>query len=252
MSTRAARLALAGVLLSLLPRPASPAVAGDLRNLSLEELMEISVVSASRWEEGLGEAPATVLVLTRHELADRGYGDLSEILEDLPGMDPVRPYGATWFKSYWRGFRNDIGSSFLLLLDGMEMNHLYFRTAHVLSSIPLTAVDRIEIVYGPASSVYGANAFMGVINILTREPPADGVAGRLRLEAGERETRIGDGWTAGRVGAWTYSLAGRWAEGNLDPDDAEGHAFSDPALYSDPRLWGGFAADSRLDRKSVV
>ncbi|MDX1632646.1 MAG: TonB-dependent receptor, partial [Thermoanaerobaculia bacterium] len=246
MSIRAARLAVAGILLSTLPGTSVAVPPEDLRNLSLEELMEVPVVTASRWEESLGSAPATVLVLTGHELADRGYGDLSEILEDLPGMDPVRPYGATWFKSYWRGFRNDIGSSFLLLLDGMELNHLYFRTAHVLSSIPLGAVERIEVVYGPASSVYGANAFMGVINILTRKAPERGVASRLRLEGGEREIRIGDGWAAGRIGAWSYRLAGRWAEGNLDPDDAEGYPFSEPDLYSDPRLWGGFAADSRF------
>src|SRR5581483_9357657 len=125
-----------------------------LAGLSLEQLMVLPVVSVSRAAEPLGQAPATVIVLTRRDLEDRGYGDLSEMLDDLPGMDVVRPRGATLFKSYWRGFRNNVGSPYLLLLDGVVLNHLYFQTDDVMAALPISDIDRVEIVYGPASAVY--------------------------------------------------------------------------------------------------
>jgi outer membrane cobalamin receptor len=96
----------------------------------------VTVVSASNTSEKLAEAPATVIVITRDDLAKRGYTELSQVLDDLPGMQVVRPYGATYLKNYWRGFRNTIGDPFLLLLDGVVLNHLYFNTADVLVTLP--------------------------------------------------------------------------------------------------------------------
>jgi iron complex outermembrane receptor protein len=55
----------------------------------------------------------------------------------------------------------------------MVMNHLYFSTADVMVTVPLSNVERVEVVYGPASVVYGANAFMGVIYVVTADAPAD-------------------------------------------------------------------------------
>jgi outer membrane receptor protein involved in Fe transport len=245
MTHRALCLALAVAVLSP-GLSAAEEQATALRDLSLEELVRVPVTSASRWEETLAGAPATMIVLDRDDLEERGYSDLSEILDDLPGTDTARPYGATWFNSYWRGFRSDIGSPFLLLLDGMELNHLYFRTAHVLSAIPVTAVERVEVLYGPASSVYGANAFMGVLHVMTRRAPAAGARGQLRGEIGDRDVAVGDGWAAGRAGGWGFRVAGRWDESDLDTDGMDRYAYTDPALYGDPRLWGGFADAGRL------
>jgi len=141
--------------------PEQEAGAASLHQLELEQLLELEVVSASRASEPLSEAPATVIVITREEILERGYVELSEILDDLPGMQVIRPYGDTYFKNYWRGFRNTIGDPFLLLVDGMVMNHLYFNTADVMVTVPLASVERVEVVYGPASVVYGANAVRG-------------------------------------------------------------------------------------------
>src|SRR5207344_324211 len=125
-------------------------------------------------------------------IRQRGYLNLSEILDDLPGMDMVRPWGDTFLKDYWRGYRNTIGEPFLILLDGVVFNHLYFNTAEVgLTTFPLSNVERVEVVYGPASSVYGPNAFMGVINVITRpETPAPGATHHVSLTAGSSRTRI--------------------------------------------------------------
>jgi outer membrane receptor for ferrienterochelin and colicins len=245
-----------------------------LSDLSLEELMGISVVSPSRTPERLADAPATVIVVTRRDIEERGYGDLSELLDDLPGMDVVRPRGATLFKNYWRGFRNHIGSPYLLLLDGTVLNHLYFNTDDVLVALPLAAVARVEVVYGPASAVYGPNAFAGVIHVITDEgeaaradgsppaaeaatSPADDAAAatsqpagtatwKLALEGGDNGRRGIDGVWRQPLGRWRLSLAARGLDNDLDEGSAAGYAFTDRGLLGDRRLWGGFLDDERL------
>src|SRR5690349_2361956 len=105
---RRASLHAVALLLFLAPLPAraqDPAAPDDLRDLSLEQLMSTEIVSASRTAEKLSDAPATVLVVTREDIVSRGYTELSELLADLPGMDVVRPWGATYMKNYWRGYR---------------------------------------------------------------------------------------------------------------------------------------------------
>lgn len=142
----------------------------DLFDLSLEELLQVKVHSASNLEESLAEAPATMIVLSKDELTARGYDNLTEVLDDLPGMEMVRPFGDTYFVNYMRGYRNTIGTPYLVLIDGVVFNSLYFNITMNIAALPLSNVQRIEVVYGPASSVYGANAFMGVVNVITRQP----------------------------------------------------------------------------------
>src|SRR5262249_5355135 len=76
--------------------PAPPV--DELSERSLEQLLGMRVVSASNRPENRPEAPATVIVITREDIRERGYTELSEILDDLPGMDVIRPYGDTYFK----------------------------------------------------------------------------------------------------------------------------------------------------------
>ena len=207
----------------------------DLDELSLEQLMNVPIVSASNVAERLGDAPATVIVISRNEIQERGYADLSAILDDLPGMDVIRPWGHTWFKSYWRGYRNTIGDPFLVMVDGLVMNHLYFNTADILTALPVSNVDRIEVVYGPASAVYGANASMGVINVITGNS-----RGHLELAGGSDEARIADatfGWSSG---ATSFRVTARVDNGELDPGISESYEYTKKRYYRDRDLWGGF------------
>ena len=166
----------------------------DVFDLSLEELSKVKIISVSNIVEELSDAPATVIVISMEEIEQRGYNDLSEIFDDLPGMEMVRPFGDTYFKNYWRGYRNDIGAPFLVMVDGVSLNTLYFGIITPMASLPLTVVERIEVVYGPASSVYGANAFMGVINIITvNDKKDDGVFINTRLTSSMDRYKIADG-----------------------------------------------------------
>lgn len=219
----------------------------DLSSMSLEELLDQPVVSASNKAERHLVAPATVIVISRQDIRERGYADLSEIFDDLPGMDVVRPYGDTYLKNYWRGYRNTIGDPFLLMVDGVVMNHLYYNTADLIATMPLANIDRVEVVYGPASSVYGANAFMGVVNIITVRQDADGGSGTADLSAGSFDHRVADVAYAFASGRMNFRIAGRFENGELDPSVADRYEYTKRSYYRDRRLWGGF-----LDNRSIA
>lgn len=213
----------------------------------LLELMRTPVVSASKQEEPLSDAPATVIVLQRGDLEARGYTELSQILDDLPGMDVVRPYGADYVKNYWRGYRTDIGDPYLVMVDGVVFNHLWFDTADTpLVTYPLSAIERVEVVYGPASALYGANAFMGVINIITRKPLQDGFQAHGRFTGGSFGTRIGDVYAAQRSGDFSFSLAARKDDGDVDEAAADRYEYTKPTYYANRGLWGSVLDDPAL------
>ncbi|HVT01896.1 MAG TPA: TonB-dependent receptor [Thermoanaerobaculia bacterium] len=209
--------------------------------------MNVKVVTASKTSERLSEAPATVIVISRKEIRQRGYTDLSEVLDDLPGMDVIRPYGDTYLKDYWRGYRNTIGDPFLLMVDGVIFNHLYFNTADVMVTFPLSNVERVEIVYGPASSIYGANAFMGVINVITlRDESREGSSERVILTGGEHSSRIADVSYFYKSGDMRFSLTGRFDNGELDPSVGDHYEYTKRHYFSDRALWGGFVDNPSL------
>lgn len=230
----------------LLGAPAlSSAQDAPLEEMSLEDLMNVNIVSASNVAERLFEAPATVIVIARDEIGKRGYRDLSELLEDLPGMDVVRAWGSTYIKNYWRGYRNSIGDPFLIMVDGVVLNHLYFNTADVLATFPLSSVERVEVVYGPASSVYGPNAFMGVVNVIT-PAVAEGSTLRGTLSAGSAQSRVADLYAAyGREGL-RASLGVRVEAGLVQPADRESYEYTRERYFADRSLWGGFVDNPNI------
>lgn len=208
----------------------------------LKALLATKVVTATRSEETVDSAPATVIVLQRADLERRGYLQLSEILDDLPAMDVIRPYGDNYVRSYWRGERGTVGEPFLLLLDGRVLNHLYFNTADgPLASLPLSNVERIEVVYGPASALYGANALRGVINVITvRNADQDGIVGRATLAAGSWDRKVADVNAFYKSGEFRFSLTARSERARLDPQSGERYELTRDATFSDRRLWGAF------------
>lgn len=126
------------------------------------------VASVSKTNESLREAPATVVVVTADEIQRRGYLDLEQLLHDLPGFDISRLNGDIYSNIYQRGYRSP-NDRLLFLIDGVEQNELSSGILYLSRQYPLTNIDRVEVIYGPASTMYGANAYTGVISILTRD-----------------------------------------------------------------------------------
>jgi len=135
-----------------------------------EELVlhEIPMVeTASRRSQTITEAPAHVIVVTEQMIKERGYLDLKDIFNDLPGFDvSTNIYGEFSSLIYQRG----VGANkMLLLLNGEKISNPDGKELAYGNNMPLGNVKKIEIVYGPGSAIYGPDAF-GVVNIITKTP----------------------------------------------------------------------------------
>lgn len=131
----------------------------------------VSIVSSvSKRDEELRLAPATISVIRKEEIVQRGYNDIIDILKDIPGFDISVYYGVLYANIYQRGLRTNNTEKTLIMIDGVEDNDLWTNYADISQQYPISNIKRVEIIYGPASTMYGANAFTGVINIITKEP----------------------------------------------------------------------------------
>lgn len=147
----------------------------------------IQIISVSKRAENLYEAPATVLVISREDLMNRGYVDLEQVFSDLPGFDVSRTFGPTYSNIYQRGYRSNNTDRTLFLVDGVEENDLWSNISYWSRQFPVSNVERVEVLYGPASTMYGANALVGVVNVITRDP--DQLAGKKNLGV-----KVNSGW----------------------------------------------------------
>ena len=145
----------------------------ELKKLSLEQLMELqvpTVYGASKFEQKITEAPSSVSIVGGDEIRKQGHRTLADILNGIRGF----------YVNYDRGYRyvgtrgynhpGDFGGRILLMIDGHRMNDGIFDTAasgmEFLLDVDL--IERVEVIRGPGSSLYGDNAFFGVINVVTR------------------------------------------------------------------------------------
>lgn len=144
-------------------------VVDSLAQLSLEQLMSIKVVTAAGFNQTPEQAPATIRVITSREIKDRGYEQLQDALRDIPGIDLIHINGYSPTLIYFRGMYGAENLRALLMIDGIVENNILGTNDMAGPAYSLHNVDRIEIIWGPASALYGANAFGGVINIITKK-----------------------------------------------------------------------------------
>lgn len=153
--------------------PAQGGSGGDLDSVRLEEI----VVTATKTEKGLGDVPGSVTVVDRQEMKKKDIKTLDDALNTLPGVFVKRSRGLmdSVPSVRMRGFARD--NYTLILLDGQPLNDAYGGGIN-WNALPVENIERIEVIRGPASALYGGNAMGGVINIITKTPR------RLELEAG--------------------------------------------------------------------
>ena len=146
----------------------------DFTDLSLEQLMEVKVISASKFNQSASNAPSAVQVITREEIRRHGWRTLTDALNTLPGL--YASNDRTYDFQGSRGFQvpGDYNSRFLLLIDGQRNNDNIYQQALTGNEgwVDMSSVDRIEYIPGPGSSIYGSNAMFGVINVITRKAEA--------------------------------------------------------------------------------
>ncbi len=140
-------------------------------DLNLEQLIQIEVVSANKISQTISEAPALITVISAEQIKQRGYTNLAMILNSLPGIYILDDY--LQFNAGIRGINSGMESwsrVFKLMIDNQPV--AFRSTAENwlgTELIPISAIERVEVVRGPVSTIYGANAFLGVVNIITKK-----------------------------------------------------------------------------------
>jgi outer membrane receptor for ferrienterochelin and colicins len=222
----------------------------------------ITVSSVSKKSENIRTAPASVLLITREEILNRGYVDIVELLSDLPGFNISKIYSATYANIFQLGFRQENTERTLLMVDGVEENDIWSNIAYLSRQYPMSSIKAVEILYGPSSTMYGPRAFVGAINIITYAPgekpsdsfgdnasDKDGFYGSGLISVGSYKTKDADLMLGYKSELFNATLTGRYYysdENNLDfvdfydysPDDINIFSYEHFNLYNNFSLAG--------------
>ena len=139
----------------------------QLLKMDLRGLLDIQFVTASKKEEDIEEAPSIVTVFTRQDIDRLGAVRLIELLKLTPGFVEVSAPMERNIAS--RGVHSSTSQNIVVLIDGIRMNDFLTNTA-APDAFLLDMAERVEIIRGPGAALYGANALIGVVNIITRDP----------------------------------------------------------------------------------
>lgn len=138
-------------------------------DLTLEDLLNTEVITASRKAESLGATAAAAFVITREDIARSGATTIPEALRLAPGVEVARIASYRWAVSV-RGFNGRFADKLLVLMDGRSVySPLFSGVLWEFEDTMIDDVERIEVIRGPGAAIWGANAVNGVINIITRK-----------------------------------------------------------------------------------
>lgn len=129
-----------------------------------------SVFTASKYEQKVSEAPSSVSIITAEEIRKYGYRTLDDILNSLRSFYVVNDRNYSYVAVRGFGLPGDYNTRFLLLIDGFRVNDNIYSSAVSGRDflVDVNLIDRVEIIRGPSSSLYGSNAFLGVVNVITK------------------------------------------------------------------------------------
>lgn len=169
-SRRLRRLSLACLLAWAAPAHAAIQPPEDLTLLSLEQLMQLEITTASKYAQTTAQAPSAVTVITRDEIRTYGWRTLGDILRAIRGVYVTYDRNYTYLGVRGFGRPGDYNTRVLLMLDGNRLNDNLYDGALIGTEgiIDVALIERVEFVPGPGSAIYGNNAFFGVINLITR------------------------------------------------------------------------------------
>ena len=143
----------------------------DLTNMSIEELMNVTVYGASKFEQKVTNAPSFVTIVTADEIKKLGYRTLADILRGVSGFVITNDRNYTYAAVRGLGVTGDYNSRILILIDQHRINDNIYNSAFLGNDfiLDVDTIEKVEIIRGPGSALYGSNAFFAVINIITRK-----------------------------------------------------------------------------------
>jgi len=140
----------------------------ELFDMSLEELMHVKITTASKFSEQASDVPASIIIVTRQEIEKYGYTTLVQILENVPGFYNVNDYSYHsnfGVRGYWNYNPN---RNLIIMVNGvLQGDDVTGGNLTETIGVPIEAIDRIEVIRGPMSVMYGSGGFYGAINIFT-------------------------------------------------------------------------------------
>jgi len=200
----------------------------DSFELSPEQLLNATVVSASKSPEKLKDAPAAIFVLTSEDIIRSGATSVPEALRLVPGVQVAQINANSWAVSV-RGFNSALADKLLVLVDGRTVYDPLFSGVHWdAQDMVLEDIDRIEVIRGPGASLWGANAVNGVINIITKKAQ-DTQGNLMSATAGNQERGTVEERYGGAIGEngqdGYYRIYGKYRSMNDDetPMGADAH-----------------------------
>lgn len=154
--------------------------------MSLEELINITVVTASSFDQKVSDASAIIDVYTAEQIRDLGVDNLYDFLSFLPGIEIIETYYGYTVVQFRGILQSHYTNKSSLLLNGQPLYDEII-SSYYLEQIPMSVIDKVEVIRGPGSVLYGTNAFAGVINVITKDGKSmDGSA--LYLKGGSFNT----------------------------------------------------------------
>lgn len=203
----------------------------DLKALSIDELSSLEVGIASKIPSKIIETPAAVYVLTAESIRRSGARNVPEALRMVPGLNVGAVSGNSWAVNS-RGFNETFANKFLVLLDGRSLyNNTFGGVYWDMQDVRMEDVERIEVIRGPGSAVWGANAMNGVINIIMRSSFST-QGGEVVASLGNQNREVGlrYGGELNDSTSYRFSVKGLTSEEN-SPTSASG--FGQGAIAND-------------------
>lgn len=182
----------------------------NMLEMDLEQLLQVSITGATLREESIKTVPSAATVFTREQIESLGLDYLHELLSLVPGLQINRGADSPINYSYSIRGRRQGGRAHevLLLVDGRELSDPRSGGADsALYLFPLANIERVEVIRGPASAIYGSGAFTGVINVISRKN-----VNRVRITAGELQRRSADINLTHSADEWRTDLYAHIAE----------------------------------------
>ncbi|MDM8523888.1 TonB-dependent receptor [Desulfococcaceae bacterium HSG8] len=182
-----------------------------MEGISLGDLLNLEITTAGKKAEKVSEIPASVVIITREDIEAYGYSTLPEILENIPGMYVINDYSWDGYHKFGvRGFWNVVANDDLMIyVNGVDqINNVNSNYPLHKIAVPVEAIDRIEVVRGPMSVIYGSGAFFGIINIITNSVSEEESANIVSSSIGTHDTRKLFLKTSGQEGNLKYAITG--------------------------------------------
>ena len=189
----------------------------DYFDLSPAELAATPVAIATGTLKPTFQSAAVTSIVTAEQIKSMGATELHEVMETIPGIHTSLQNSTSDYSYSLRGIRNATNSEMLMMINGTRINTPFRGNTMSHFELPLEAVERVEVIRGPGSALYGADAFAGVINIITKK--AKDINGtKLGVRAGDANTQSGWGQHSTQWAGWDIAASLQYQHTDGDPN----------------------------------